>query len=373
MEERIEGAYKLLLNVTETSKNLRQDLKQDIVQAVSELRKAVAKLKSDVNDKNEELKNVRIELKKANDQRQTREYRRSMREVSFASSTGTSGTAPGPHQRSLEVATADGGRSYYSDVVRGKSNVSEEKSYKLFVKSKNNQSAEYIRTLVKTKVNPVQMKVGVKSCRAMRNGQILIESSNKDEADVMYRTINEKCGEELEAVMSKKRNPRIIIFNVGDDISMQDAAEALTSQNEQLHNYKEEVKPIFDFLDKKKNRNLVVEINSTIRNQMLGKKIKFSWNMCDWDDYVKVTRCFKCSKYNHRAQNCNGKQTCPKCTGDHILKDCRAKEENYKCINCITYVKYNKDSTIEVNHSALDDNCPCHQTALRRHRLNIDY
>jgi hypothetical protein len=33
------------------------------------------------------------------------------------------------------------------------------KMYKLFAKSNNNQSAEYTRTLLKSKVNPTQMKV----------------------------------------------------------------------------------------------------------------------------------------------------------------------------------------------------------------------
>ncbi|PSN44607.1 hypothetical protein C0J52_19782 [Blattella germanica] len=94
-------------------------------------------------------------------------------------------------------------RKSYSDAVRVMPTAKDEKSYKLFVKSKNNQSAEYIRTLVKTKLDPVDIKVGVKSCRTLRNGQVIIESSNKEEAEIICNKINEKCGEELEAVTNK--------------------------------------------------------------------------------------------------------------------------------------------------------------------------
>jgi hypothetical protein len=55
-------------------------------------------------------------------------------------------------------------RKRYSDVVadRQQGNVPYgNKMYTLFVKSKNNQSAEYTRTLLKSKVNPTQMKVGI--------------------------------------------------------------------------------------------------------------------------------------------------------------------------------------------------------------------
>ena len=153
----------------------------------------------------------------------------------------------------------------------------------------------------------MENKEGVKSSRTLKNGQVIIESSNKEEAEIICHKINEKCGEELEAVTNKKLNPRIIIFNVGDEIRLGNAADALTSQNACLYSNKQDVKPIFEFLDRKKNRNLIVEISSTVRNQILGKKLKFSWNMCTWDDYIKVSHCFKCSKYNHRAQKCTGK------------------------------------------------------------------
>ena len=53
--------------------------------------------------------------------------------------------------------------------------------YKLFVKAKNNQSAEYIRTLLKSKVNPTQMKVEKRALKTLKNDLLLIESDKKSE------------------------------------------------------------------------------------------------------------------------------------------------------------------------------------------------
>jgi len=55
----------------------------------------------------------------------------------------------------------------------------DDKMYKLFVKSKNSHSAEYTRTLLKSKVNPTQMKVGISALKTPKNSQLLIESERK--------------------------------------------------------------------------------------------------------------------------------------------------------------------------------------------------
>ena len=63
--------------------------------------------------------------------------------------------------------------------------------YKLFVKAKNNQSAEYIRTLLKSKVNPTQVKVGIRALKTLKNGQLLIEWDKKSELEDVCKKINE--------------------------------------------------------------------------------------------------------------------------------------------------------------------------------------
>jgi len=50
---------------------------------------------------------------------------------------------------------------------------------KLTVKSKSGHNIEHMKTLVKTKVNPVGMKIGITTFKGLRNGRLLTETHNK--------------------------------------------------------------------------------------------------------------------------------------------------------------------------------------------------
>ena len=77
-----------------------------------------------------------------------------------------------------------------------------------------------MKTLVKTKVKPVDMKIGITTFKGFRIGRLLTETHNKQEIDSLSKTINELCGEELEASTSRRRNPRLITYNVPDYLNI---------------------------------------------------------------------------------------------------------------------------------------------------------
>ena len=124
--------------------------------------------------------------------------------------------------------------------------------YKLFVKSKNNQSAKYTRTLLKSKVNPIQIKVEISAFKTLKNGQLLTESEKKSELEEVCKKINEVCGEELESYMPTLKNPRVIVFTVPEDTTPENAVQAIVLQNSLLNLNDNEIKPKFTFEDRKK-------------------------------------------------------------------------------------------------------------------------
>jgi hypothetical protein len=218
-------------------------------------------------------------------------------------------------------------RKRYSDVVAdgGQGNLPYgSKMYKFFVKTKYNQSAEYTRTLLKSKVNPTQMKVEISSLKTLKNGQLLIELEKKSDSEEVCKKINEVCREELESYMPTLKNPRIIVFNVPEDITSENAAQAIVLQNSELNLNEDEIKPKFVFEDRIKHKNLVIEVNSEIRKCLVDRKLKIGWHVCNSSDYSSVTRCYKCSKYNHRAQECFGDVVCPHCAQSHTVHECKA-------------------------------------------------
>jgi predicted nucleic acid-binding Zn finger protein len=130
---------------------------------------------------------------------------------------------------------------------------------------------------------------------------------------------------------------------------------------------------IYRHMQLHKNRNLVIEVEAKVRKILLQSKIKLGWYICKAEDYVVATRCFNCSRYNHRHNECKNEEACPKCAGAHRLKDCAAEPNSFKCVNCTIYNKYNPHKNICTNHSSLDKNCPSMIAILERYRRNTEY
>jgi hypothetical protein len=120
------------------------------------------------------------------------------------------------------------------------------------------------------------------------------------------------------------------------------------------------------------NRNLVAEVGADTRKTLLHRKIKLGWQICRID-YLVATRRFKCSRFNHRLQDCRGEVTCSLCAGPHTLKECTGDSKIYTCINCVNYNKHNPTKNISVDHSSLDRNCPSTHAVIEKYRLNTEY
>ena len=168
-EDAVEEGLNILINVTEKSGNMRNGLRKDMLEAVSNLRKEFAKLKCEVEGKNKLI--VSLEMKAT-------ETNSKLRPLEFGCAGDKEATFPGfpvNYKNSDRNVPPSGVRTrkLYSDVVAAREgNVPHDnKMYKLFVKSKNNQSTEYTRALLKSKLNPTQMKVGISAFKTLKNGQ----------------------------------------------------------------------------------------------------------------------------------------------------------------------------------------------------------
>ena len=116
----------------------------------------------------------------------------------------------------------------------------------------------------------------------------------------------------------------------------------------------------------KMHRNAVVEVGAETRKILLNKKVRLGWHIYKTDDYFTATRCFKCSKFNHRTHDCRGEVTCSLCAGPHTLKECKGDPTTFKCTNCENYKTHNPTKNISVNHSALDRKCPSLHAVLEK-------
>ena len=84
------------------------------------------------------------------------------------------------------LSLSGGARIQYSDVTCA----SFEKRYKFVVKSRTNQSAETIKNVLKTKINPTSMKVAAKTLKSLKDGRVLIEVGSIGETNLLSTNIS---------------------------------------------------------------------------------------------------------------------------------------------------------------------------------------
>jgi hypothetical protein len=366
----IEAALNKIVNTTEQSGNMRKELKKTIYETVSTLRNLFVTLKARLEEG--KCENVRLESELREAEIMLNEGKQGSYEINTVRRTETSSDRGG------EPSTPVGGQvlpphkhptKLYSDILAGR----QEQKFSLTLKSKGNHTPEEIIRVLKEKVNPAEIKVGITSLKTLRDGRVLIEASNRNEINLLGDRIREECAETLAVNMQTLRKPRMIILNTPIEITTENILETLTQQNSDLVTEGDNIIPKFGYTTKRGTRNIVIEVNSEIRKRLLHNRVKLGWTICKVEDYLVAKRCFRCSRYNHTHKECKGEEVCPLCTENHKLKECKAATSEHKCINCITYNKHHPHSQIDTAHTSLDKKCPSLIAVLDKYKKNIDY
>lgn len=199
-----------------------------------------------------------------------------------------------------EAPPSDGRPKLYSVALGSKTY---EQQFKITVKSKDSHSAKEIKGILKSKINPTEIKVGINSFKALADGRVLITTNRKEKAEELEKDIKKKCGEELEATLHRKRNPRLVIRNIPEEVTTRNIEETLITQNPELNLKPGDINAKFTYENKRHTRNLVVEVSAQTRKLLLQKKVKLRWMICTVEDYLVASRCFKCSRFNHHQQD----------------------------------------------------------------------
>ena len=125
--------------------------------------------------------------------------------------------------------------------------------------------------------------------------------------------------------------------------------------------------------NRKGNYNFVNEVGPQTGKQILHTKLKMGWGICNVEDYLVPTSCYRCSRFNYKYSDCKGDETCPHCAGKHKLKECTARASEHTCITCITFRRYNKKDKISENRSALSKDCASLEAVLIKYMNNMEY
>ena len=86
----------------------------------------------------------------------------------------------------------------------------------------------------------------------------MIEASSQNEVVTLGDKIGEICGGELDVTIQKLRNPRLVLLNIPEDITPENAEETITIQNPELDLKGGDIRAKFCYTTKRKTRNLVI-------------------------------------------------------------------------------------------------------------------
>jgi hypothetical protein len=150
-----------------------------------------------------------------------------------------------PHKHSPKL-----NHKLYSDIVAGR----DEKKFTLTLQTKGNHTPGGIIKVLKEKVNPAEIKVGITSLKTLRYGRVLIEAASNTEINLLGDKIREECAETLVVNMQTLRKPRMIILNTPTEITPENILEILTQQNSELAMVGKNIVPKFCYTTKRGTR-----------------------------------------------------------------------------------------------------------------------
>ena len=197
----------------------------------------------------------------------------------------------------------------------------------------------------------------------------MIEVRSNEEIEKRSTSNTENCGKGLEAKVQVLRNPRLLIYNIPEE----NATKTKRELNSELQLGECDNVAKFIYTMKRNTRNPVTDVSSHTREQIMNTRMKIGWVKCKVNDYIQVNRYFKCSRYNHRLADCRREKTYPICTRRHKVRENTSSQNDFKCINCMTYNKYSCSKNICTNHSSLDKNCPRIQAQLTKYKHDTGY
>lgn len=236
-----------------------------------------------------------------------------------------------------------------------------------------------VKNILKQEIKPSQLNVGINKVKTLNNNRVLIECLNEQDCKILANKISKS--NTLDAVIPRKRNPRIILFNVDQEVSDDDLINTIINQNPnvktslQEKDVKEHIKLIFTKTTKYNDKFAVLEVSPTIRTVLITTgKLNIGYSRSTIKDHLHIIKCYNCLAFGHTAKECKEHTTCSKCGDHHDTKTCQ--DINIKCVNCMrtnNILKKRNVKLLNINHSVNDVGCPNYNRIINIIKSKINY
>ncbi|KAK5643855.1 hypothetical protein RI129_007700 [Pyrocoelia pectoralis] len=218
-------------------------------------------------------------------------------------------------------------------------------------------------------------KLEITGLKNISNGGIAIECKSKECLEKVVRETESKLGSDYEVKVPKNRAPKLKIVGITEQLTNSQIEQKIRSQNKEIILDQALINVVYVSKEHKNHRNYfcLVEVDGkTYEMALRTEKLNIGWDRCRVYDAVNVRRCYKCSGYGHKSQECRNTLACPRCAEAHELKECKTEQKDVKCINCKWAVE-NLKINLDIGHEAWSKDCRVFKRKLEAERSKIDF
>lgn len=276
-------------------------------------------------------------------------------------------------ERKMSNEVGQSSRTYAETLDNNSSSVDKKvrSTPSLVIKPKNGQNVKTTRQEICRSINPTELKIGIKSVKTTKQGNVVVKCATKREIDILKETAKNTLDGSYEVEVPKMRFPKIKIAGFTGVKEAKELEGCIRSQNSWIDaGDKLEITYLKQKRDKGES-TIFAECSPILFNKMMKhKKVFIDWERCAVYENLSVTRCFRCQAFYHKSSTCTREKVCGNCAGNHVTAECKSQVK--KCQNCSTANSVYKTGYND-NHAVNDPICPSYKYHIEVLRSRIDY
>lgn len=219
----------------------------------------------------------------------------------------------------------------------------------------------------------VSLDIGINRVSEAKNGAVIVKCRDKEDANKLKTNLEKNMSQQFSTAIPEKRKPCIKIVGIEREFSEDELIRALQSQNRNIVTPNSEMKLV---VTKKMVKTFLAifecDPGTFARIQKDAEfRLYVGLKVCRCYEYIRVYRCYNCSRFGHSSKDCPHTKTCGRCCSEsHESADCSAQK--LTCINCqIACKEFKLDLNTE--HSTFSLSCPSYKRLEQKERLKIQY
>lgn len=230
------------------------------------------------------------------------------------------------------------------------------------IKPKSRQSSTRTKADLMRSVDPAASGLDLVGVKHISGGGVMVSCSSGEGADKLRGLAGSALSDDYVVRDAAKLHPRLRVVGMTELYDKDRVASLIKAQNSDIFGDSDfSIISMGSLKNDEKVYQVTLQVDVlTYRRAMSRLQVFIGFDVCRVYDGINVIRCFNCCGYHHVSVGCKNKLVCPRCAGEHTVKDCRST--SLKCINCLNISKVLPD--IATNHAAWDHDCTVYKKKL---------